>query len=141
MVNFTRSRARQRQQSDGLRVGGRQHAGGQEQPRPRIGLYDVGWCATGVFRPGDTLHRDERRNPDLDAGTGRHGGRTACGEPNRRRQRVAIWLRTGFVAQPVRNGRQGLARLSRIGTISGAYLRVAESWIRAAGHRTRPSAS
>jgi hypothetical protein len=68
-----------------------------------------------VSWPGDALHRDERRDTDFDAGTGRFGGQRAGGEPDRRRQFGAGRRRLRIVAQPVFDGVDGGPGLGRVG--------------------------
>ena len=62
-------------------VGEIQPSGGQPDPGHRVGLDHVRRRAAGVPRPGDRLHRHERRDAHLDrpaGGAARPGSRPAC---------------------------------------------------------------
>jgi|SRR5271163_1260511 len=121
MPDFTGPGARQGQRPGGRRLRQSQQSGGKQQPRPRIGLHDIGWRATGMPGPGNTLHRGKRRDSHLDAGAGGQCGKGARGEPNRGPERDLVGRRTSFVTQPVRNGQHDLPSLCRIGAISGCH--------------------
>ncbi|MDT5090934.1 MAG: hypothetical protein QOH60_297 [Mycobacterium sp.] len=136
--DLARPRPRQPQLAGFIGGSDRQQTGGQLQPGAGVCLHDIRGCPTSMLWSRNTLHRNERRDPHLNACSWRRRGQRACGQPDREGELPTRGHREGTVTQPIRYSQYRGAGLCWVGGAASGHCRPIVAPMRACAKSKGP---